>query len=113
MNNTGRIKVLELLKEDKITVDEAMTLLDAMSSEQTQHTSNEQVQNESEQREHSASDVEDFVFDTFRNMSDTLQKGLNQWSRKGMFEERGKVDPFKEIEKTVKEIKNQMNRNDK
>ncbi|MFO3702585.1 hypothetical protein WER83_06800 [Staphylococcus felis] len=119
--NQGSVKVLELLQEGKISVEEAVTLLDAMNtnrgsseSEGTDQFQQKQSKQSSHQQGHQSnqertSEIEDVVYQTLRDVSDNLRKGFKI---DGANEDtRENKDPFTEIEKTIRVLRDQLYKN--
>ncbi|REI09053.1 SHOCT-like domain-containing protein [Staphylococcus felis] len=119
--NQGSVKVLELLQEGKISVEEAVTLLDAMNtnrgsseSEGTDQFQQKKSKQSSQQQGHQSnqertSEIEDVVYQTLRDVSDNLRKGFKI---DGVNEDtRENKDPFTEIEKTIRALRDQLYKN--
>ena len=82
----AKFKVLELLQAGKISVEEAAILLDAMATDtttaqaQTNHSDTQKTEAKADDTNVDSdfkSSVEDFVRDTFENVSETHVKALN------------------------------------
>ncbi|WP_349421116.1 hypothetical protein [Staphylococcus felis] len=119
--NQGSVKVLELLQEGKISVEEAVTLLDAMNtnrgsseSEGTDQFQQKKSKQSSQQQGHQSnqertSEIEDVVYQTLRDVSDNLRKGFKiDGANEGTRENK---DPFTEIEKTIRALRDQLYKN--
>lgn len=85
--NQGKVKVLELLQAGHISVDEAITLLEAMEPTSDETIKNDDQHNtsqtqsttakENNERQSKQTSLEESVYDVFREFSDTLRKGFN------------------------------------
>ena len=115
---TAKVKVLELLADGKISVDDATLLLDAMghdtsTAQQTQTTTSSDDKN-SETAKQTDINIEDFVRDTFQNVTDTVRKGVQTADEqlKKAKEQRSDsdVDPFQQLEKTLREFSDRLNK---
>ncbi len=119
----AKIKVLELLQDGKISVEEAAILLDAMATDAT--TAQAQTNHSDTQKSEAKADdtsvdsdfkssVEDFVRDTFENVSETLRQGVEyvnqQCEQAKQNKEAHPIDPLKQFEKTLKEVTDRLNK---
>ncbi|MCS4487318.1 SHOCT-like domain-containing protein [Staphylococcus americanisciuri] len=116
--NAAKIKVLELLADGKITVDEATLLLEAIGQEtetsnpKTTKTVDEEEQNDTAQETQTA--IEDFVREAFQNVTDTVRKGVEradeQWKKTKAHEGDVTNNPFQQLEKSLREISEHLNK---
>lgn len=115
MMQAAKVKVLELLADGKISVDDATMLLDAMGQEdataqQAQTTTTAQEDKGAE----TAQQIEDFVRDTFQNVTDTVRKGVQTADEqlKKAKENGGDsaADLFQQLEKTLRDLSDRLNK---
>ncbi|MEJ7541779.1 SHOCT-like domain-containing protein [Staphylococcus intermedius] len=110
----AKVKVLELLKDGKISVDEATTLLDAMTNEEkVGHAAKE---DKSERSEKTARDfeetVEGFVNSALDSVASLLKQGqkfinVNRDKVKEMSESERQA-ALKKVEETLNEVRAKM-----
>ncbi|EKU48505.1 SHOCT-like domain-containing protein [Staphylococcus massiliensis] len=110
----AKLKILELLKDDKISVEDASMLLDAIdtkSQEQASTTNSKATStsqedtsakdNESTSRQDDIQDIEDEIRKSFRNVTDKLNESFKRYEQN---RDSGKKDPFNEMESTLKNL---------
>ncbi|EIK0278189.1 SHOCT-like domain-containing protein [Staphylococcus pseudintermedius] len=112
----AKVKVLELLKDGKISVEEATTLLDAMTTEEK--VTHATTTNKSDRTEKTTRDfeetVEGFVNNTLDSVASLLKHGqklinVNRDKVKEMSESERQA-ALKKVEETLNEVREKMNK---
>lgn len=124
----AQLKVLELLEAHKISVDSAALLLDAMNP--AQHTNKSHEATSKEEPKHqkkssqsketqsstyaeTASFVEDFVNTALKQVSSTLRKSSEKSSSQNGGNKTNPIETFSQIEKSLRDVSEKLNKYNK
>lgn len=111
--DTAKVKVLELLADGKISVDDATLLLDAMKQETTatQSKASTTAQTQETTAEQAEVKVEDFLREAVQNVTDTVRKGVetaDEQLKKAKENNADVANPFQQLEKTLQQLSEEL-----
>lgn len=111
--DTAKVKVLELLADGKISVEDATLLLDAMKQDEASaKVDSEATANRHEEiAKETELNVEDFVREAMQNVTDTVRKGVqtaDEQLKKVKENNDDTANPFQQLEKTLQQLTEEL-----